>query len=311
MINPFIPQSNLRAAVSLFLVFCFTSQCLKAKSPEPSLECYGVCAGGLNSNWTEIEAKDAFATVTCSIDNVVNLACNGDESGSFIATGSGGSGMYTYELLDSTPVVLPPCSNLAPTFFNEFQFAWGFSLLNSSPVPITQWEVVIANANYTIDPSTVSNNSDFTYTEIDNGDGTYDLILTSTGGVNPFGTTNNYQINGVNFGFDPMSDGITVNCTDQPVPMPSTNGNFDNLAAGEYTVVVTDATNGCTSECTVMITEPEELTCTTISTAVMDCGLNDGTITVTALGGTPTYSYDAGAGTVSGSVINDLSLIHI
>ena len=250
----------------------------------------------------------SLSTVACTIGNVVNVDCNGNETGSFIATGSGGSGNYSYALAGMAPVMLPPCSNLAPTFFNEFQFAWGFSLLNSSPVPITQWEVVIPNANYTIDPATVTNNSDFTYTEIDNGDGTYDLILTSTGGVNPFGTTSSYQINGINFGFDPSSDGIMVNCTDQPIAATgNTDGVFDNLEAGTYTVVVTDDTNGCTSECSVTITEPDVLSCIALSSAVMDCGDNDGTITVSATGGTPAYSYNAGNGTVVGNVISNLS----
>ena len=78
------------------------------------------------------------------------------------------------------------------------------------------------------------------------------------------------------------------------------------MAAGDYTVVVTDA-NGCVTECNVTITELEDLVCSTVSTTVMDCGLNDGTITVTATGGTPTYTYDAGAGTVNSNIISDLA----
>ena len=212
------------------------------------------------------------------MSDIVNVDCHGDETGSFTANGIGESGMYTYQLLGSSDVALPPCTYLTPTYFNEFQFSWGFSLSNSSPVPITQWQVVIPNADYTIDPANVTNNADFIYTEIDNGDGTYDLIFTSTGGIGPSGSSNNYSIPGVNFGFDPSSDGIEINCTDQPLPAPNTNGVFNNLAAGDYTVVVADA-NGCVTECSVSITELEDLVCSTVSTTVMDCGLNDGTIT--------------------------------
>ena len=274
--------------------------------------------GSIDSPYSDLNVTAALSElenielngISCSVVSVTDVDCNGNETGGFTVIGSGGSGMYTYAILDTTPVSLPPCSELSPTYFNEFQFAWGFSLNNGSGTAITQWQVTICNADYTLNPNSITNNSDFVYTEVDNGDGTYDLVFTSTIGLGPFATTSNFAINGINFGFDPSSDGIKVNCTSMPVAgsTVNTNGVFTDLAPGSYTVVVTDPNNpSCTSECTVEITEPEVLSCSTASTGVMDCGLNDGSITVTPVGGTAGYSYNAGSGTVSANVISNLA----
>lgn len=107
--------------------------------------------------------------------------------------------------------LLDNCGNTKPTFFNEQQFAWGFQMLASSS-GVSQWQYVIESANYTIDPTQVTNNNEFTYTEIDNGDGTYDLIFTSVAGLAPNASSGSYQINGVNFGFDPESESQSFGC---------------------------------------------------------------------------------------------------
>lgn len=64
-----------------------------------------------------------------------------------------------------------------------------------------------------------------------------------------------------------------------------------NLGPGLYTGTVTDA-NSCSSTGTVTIIEPPQLTLTFVSSADPSCnGVADGTITVTATGGTPAYEY--------------------
>jgi len=60
-----------------------------------------------------------------------------------------------------------------------------------------------------------------------------------------------------------------------------------NLTAGTYTVTVTDS-NGCTTTTIIVINEPPSLT---ITSTPDTCGLNAGTATVTASGGTPGYAY--------------------
>src|SRR6185436_12728708 len=64
----------------------------------------------------------------------------------------------------------------------------------------------------------------------------------------------------------------------------------NNLAAGNYSVTVTDA-NGCTSLATVTIAEPTLLTSSTVPVDVLCNGGNSGSATVTAGGGIAPYSY--------------------
>ena len=63
-----------------------------------------------------------------------------------------------------------------------------------------------------------------------------------------------------------------------------------NLAAGTYSVTVTDA-NGCTDDVTVQINEPTALSLTETITNVSCEGDASGSIVVAAAGGTPAYAY--------------------
>ncbi|NDA88453.1 MAG: hypothetical protein EBY14_13225 [Betaproteobacteria bacterium] len=64
-----------------------------------------------------------------------------------------------------------------------------------------------------------------------------------------------------------------------------------NLAAGTYTVTVTDA-NGCTAQTSVTITQPQAgLALSTTQVNVLCFGNNTGSINLTVTGGTPVYTY--------------------
>ncbi len=63
------------------------------------------------------------------------------------------------------------------------------------------------------------------------------------------------------------------------------------LAAGNYSVVATDA-NGCMDSATIVLTSPADLQLTTSVVNMATCtGLNDGTATIAATGGTSPYTY--------------------
>jgi uncharacterized protein (DUF2141 family) len=87
---------------------------------------------------------------------------------------------------------------------------------------------------------------------------------------------------------------------------PQASNTFSGLSAGTYTIVVMDA-NGCSFTLTAEVEAPTLLTIATTHTDVSCAGGADGSITVFANGGTTPYSYDAGAGTVSGNVISSLA----
>ncbi|MBK9018270.1 MAG: gliding motility-associated C-terminal domain-containing protein [Saprospiraceae bacterium] len=72
----------------------------------------------------------------------------------------------------------------------------------------------------------------------------------------------------------------------------ATSATIENLAAGTYTVTVTDE-NGCSATAEADIIEPAELTMTLEAVDVICFGDETGVITVTAMGGTPPFEYSA------------------
>ena len=99
------------------------------------------------------------------------------------------------------------------------------------------------------------------------------ITITATGGVEPY----NYSIDG----------GTTF----------SSNGTFTGLAGGSYTVLVTDAISCSSDPQGVTISQPaSELTFTTTQENVVCADEDNGSITVSAEGGTPPYQYSNNGG---------------
>ena len=113
---------------------------------------------------------------------------------------------------------LDPCSDLGFTFFNQQQFTWGFGIQNSTNNTVDNWEVRITNANYQLDPTQLTNQSAFVYTEVANPNGTFNLTLTGTSSIAPFSGIpgGNIEWQGVNFGQKISSDDISIFCGELP-----------------------------------------------------------------------------------------------
>ncbi|TSJ47593.1 T9SS type B sorting domain-containing protein [Fluviicola chungangensis] len=82
------------------------------------------------------------------------------------------------------------------------------------------------------------------------------------------------------------------------------SNSYTALCDGAYTVLVTDA-NGCSITVNTTVTEPPVLTLSLVSTVPSTCATNNGSLTVSASGGTPAYQFTVGAvtqpsGTFSG-----------
>lgn len=73
---------------------------------------------------------------------------------------------------------------------------------------------------------------------------------------------------------------------------------ISNLAAGNYTLTVTDAAN-CSASASAIITEPAVLSTSATATAVSCYGGNSGAVNITVSGGTPSYTYNWSNGTAT------------
>ncbi len=145
-----------------------------------------------------------------------------------------------YQCVSDVPA-LSACSSLVTTFFNQQQFAWGFGLQNNTSTVVDNWEVRIENANYQLNPAQLSNQTAFTYTEIDNGNGTYDITLSGTSSIQAFSSIpgGNIEWPGVNFGFNPTSNGISIYCGAIPFSPPVATDNCGTSTVAQVSDVIT------------------------------------------------------------------------
>ena len=85
--------------------------------------------------------------------------------------------------------------------------------------------------------------------------------------------------------------------------------NNPNLAAGTYSLTVTDA-NGCQQTATVELTEPQPLELQASNIVHITCnGLNNGEVTLNAIGGVPNYSIAGTNNITAGSFVSFNGLI--
>jgi hypothetical protein len=83
----------------------------------------------------------------------------------------------------------------------------------------------------------------------------------------------------------------------------STANAASGLSAGNYTATVTD-TETCTAIATVTLVQPTLLTATATATGQTSVGVNNGTATVTPVGGTPAYTYFWNNGATTNTISN-------
>ena len=82
----------------------------------------------------------------------------------------------------------------------------------------------------------------------------------------------------------------TYNLTGGGNPVTNTNGNFNQLAVGNYLISVTDNL-GCTTTTNITIHQPDSLHINETQINLTCYGSHDGQITIHATGGTPSYTY--------------------
>jgi hypothetical protein len=215
-------------------------------------------ANGCTANGTAF--IDAAGTIL--VNTLLNPTICANDIGSISVTASGGNPPYEYQLRENgTNVILVPYQ--ASSNFNNLMAGTYDVMVRGSNNCIS----IASNLSIVKDSVEILSvqKTDADCAGVNNGS----AIFTPSGGTAPY----TYLL-----------DGVTVS-----------NFAFQNLSAGIYPFAVTDA-GGCTDTASVNITEPAPLSIDNLITSPTDCGLSNGTIQVSASGGSGTYQYNTSGG---------------
>ncbi len=221
-------------------------------------------------------------TITVAVPPTVAVAGPNQticSSSTILAGNVAAIGTGTWTLVSGTGTINnpnSPTSGVSGLGLGANVFAW--TIANPPCPPTTSQVTITSTGNATTNITAQTNILCFGGT---NGSAT----ANTTGGVAPY----NYVWTGT-AGTLQTHNGI------------STPDSLTGLAAGTYTVTVTDNT-GCVIAQTVTITQPAQLTISVVNSANATCGNNNGTATIAATGGTIgsgyIYSWTPSGGTAA------------
>jgi gliding motility-associated-like protein len=217
---------------------------------------YTVTVTDANSCTTTIPVTITQPTQVTVSATVVNATC-GAANGSITAAGASGTPTYTYSLNGTTFQVGTTFTGLAATTYTvTVKDANGCT--NTATVTVNDLSGLVAS---------ISSQLNVSCNGLSNGS----VTVVASGSVPVY----TFSINGGPFG---------------------ASGTFGTLAAGSYTVTAKDG-NGCTTTVPVTITQPAVLTGAISAQTNITCfGANNGSVTVTATGGTTAYTYSIDGG---------------
>ncbi len=201
-----------------------------------------------------------------------NISCNGTNDGSISVTAGGGTGALQYTL--NPPSLSQPTGNFsglsAGIYTVSVTDAYACPAATTTPINIIEPAII----SVTVDGTSILNLNCF-----NNNDGKIDITV--SGGTPPF-----------LFSWTGPS-GYTASTED-----------INSLIAGSYNLSITDS-KSCSKIIPniAVISEPPPLTFTYVKTDITCNGLANGTVTITASGGTPSYNYSKNGITYQGSPI--------
>lgn len=215
-----------------------------------------------NTNGCSASASTSISVnSTPSISSSVSNPTGGNSNGSITLTSvSGGSG-FTYSWTAQNNIQFTASTqNVASLASDNYTVL----LSNSSGCSTTQ---TFSLSDLTVSVSASTNVAC-------NGDSNGSITLnTPSGGTAPY----SYLWSASNGGSIPSGQ--------------STNQNLTDLAAGKYSVIITDS-NGLQGYANVTITEPNIVQADNVITNVSCYGASTGAISIIVSGGTPSYTYD-------------------
>jgi gliding motility-associated-like protein len=285
-----------------------------------------------NCSFTGTFTITAGAGITATA-TTTNAACGGSASGSIVVTASGGSSPYQYSINGGAFQASNTFSNLAAgTYTIGVRDASGCSTTISATIgnnPSVTATAIITPAGcpgsstgrITINASAGSAPFNF---QLNGGAsqtsnvfsnlaaGSYAIRVTDAGGCIYDTTVNVGSLAAIDAQLTvvhPSCNGnfngsIIVNPVNGTSPFEyslnggtfqSSNG-FFNLTGGTYTIRIRDNV-GCTKDTSVVLNEPSTLNATATTTQASCSGNPDGSVIITATGGTGTYEYSIDNGT--------------
>jgi len=277
------------------------------------------CTSTDNVTLTEPSAVIASAV----IDN--NVTCNGFSNGGATASATGGSGPYTYAWSNAATTA-SITGVVAGTYTVTVTDANGCT--GSTTATVTEPVVLVASASASANVSCNSLNDGAAGANATGGTGTYtyawsnaattanisslaagtySVTITDDNGCTDSASVTiaqpaalsiasnvitNVSCNGfINGGVTTTTTGGTTAYT-YSWSNSATTSSITGVAAGTYSVTVTDA-NGCTDNTSITISEPPVFVATTAVDSNVSCnGLSDGGATASATGGTPAYVFN-------------------
>jgi gliding motility-associated-like protein len=286
----------------------------------------------------------ATVTVTGSSPSIsvtsvpANPSCYGASDGSITASASGGSGTYTYLWLPgnqttqtvsglpagtytvnatdaagcvgtqiitltnppamnfalaSSPASCSACDGTATVTASGGAGGYTYSW-NTSPIQLTPMADSLCAGSYSVTVTDANGCQQDTFLSITNTNG-----LTATMALGPplscFGDCTGSATANPSSGQAPY----TYSWNTAPIQTTQT---ATGLCIGNYTCTVTDA-NGCITTVTVAITQPTALT-SVPNSPISKCIGDFGVLSVTALGGSPGYTYNWTPGPIAGNNVN-------
>lgn len=304
----------------------------------------GLAAGSYLVTITDANLCTATASITITASTALSVSvtptqvrCNGGNTGSAVATPSGGTLPYTYVWTSGGTTISTTATATGLTAGNYLltvNDAVGCS--SSQVVTITQPSAIstfldVRDAVCTNNSGAVLSTSSVTggtqpYTYLWNTGattlaisnltaGTYSLTVTDNNGCTRVSTTTvNYfapptvTLNPTNVSCNGGNTGaITASATGGTAPLSyawsnsATNSTITGLTAGTYTVTVTDS-KGCTAVRSITLTQPAAIAIT--PTVVSATCLPVGSISVVATGGATPYTYRWSNGATTSSISN-------
>lgn len=278
---------------------------------------------------------EVFADITASV-NATDVSCAGGINGTVTAVGTGGSTPYTY--LWSNNSSASGLGSLSPgtypvTITDANGCTANASGTVSAPSAITvttsSTDAYCGSASGTVTASAAGGSPSYTYnwgiagsgaTLTGLSAGTYSVTVTDDNGctaiasatVSSGTTTPSYTQAVTNVSCNGSSDGmITITPTGAtPYTYAWSNNTSSNpatgLAAGTYTVTLTDA-NGCSAVSSpIIVSEPQAMT---ITETIIDatCGNSNGSISLLVSGGAGNYTYAWSVGSNSNAALSALA----